>query len=231
MGKQFLPALWCHEGGSARWEQQPRGKLLPLTESPAPAGRLGDQKPPGNCVMQPPRLRCWNWSSACSWLHFGVLPPAASQHRGHRHGSLSLLELALEQPPRGWEGGTPVGVGSSGCGCPAASLQCVPLRPWMCSVISKTQRQARIQLGPRPPGRARLSSCGTAGAQERRHSGVGEEGGLDKDNAQLHQAGAPTALAASLCQWRGLGFMPLCMGLLHPSSSLHLNSFNVASMP
>lgn len=72
----------------------------------------------------------------------------------------------------------------------------------------QTQRQARIQLGPRPPGRAGLSSCGTAGAQERRDSGVGKEGGLDKDNARLHQAGAPTALAASPCQWRGLGSFP-----------------------
>lgn len=34
-----------------------------------------------------------------------------------------------------------------------------------------------------------------------------------------------------LCQWRDLGFIPLRMGLLHPSSSLHLNPFKVASMP
>lgn len=82
--KEFLPALRCREGGSARWEQQPRGKLVSFTESPVPAGRFGDQKPPGNCVMQPPQLSCCNGSSACSWLHFGVPPPAASQHRGHR---------------------------------------------------------------------------------------------------------------------------------------------------
>lgn len=70
VGKQFLLALQCREGGSARWEQQPRGKLLPFTGSPVPAGRFGDQNPPGNCIMQPPQLLCWNWSSTCSWLHF-----------------------------------------------------------------------------------------------------------------------------------------------------------------
>lgn len=93
-----------------------------------------------------------------------------------------------------WEWAAP------GVGCPAAFLQHIPLRPWMCSVISKTQRQARIQLGPRLLARATLSGCATAGAQERRDSGGGGDGGLDKDDAWPHQAGEPTAVAASLCR-------------------------------
>lgn len=71
---KFLLALRCHEGGSSRWEQQPRGKLLPFTGSPVLAGRFGDQNPPRNCIMQPPQLHCWNWSSTCSRLHFWGSP-------------------------------------------------------------------------------------------------------------------------------------------------------------
>lgn len=228
-GKQLLPALRCREGGSARWEQQPRGKLVSFTESPAPAGRFGDQKPPGNCVMQPPQLRCWNGSSACSRLQFGVPPPRSLTALG--------TQTEVSVTAGAGTGAATKGLGrwhSSGTGqllmwvssCLPAARPTAPLDV-LCHL--QTQRQARIQLGPRPPGRAGLSSCSTAGAQERRHSGVGKEGGLDKDNARLHQAGAPTALAASPCQWRGLG--SLCMGPLRPSSSLNLNPFNVLSMP
>lgn len=82
----------------------------------------------------------------------------------------------------------------------------IPLHPRMCSVISKTQGRARIQRGPWAPGRARLSGCGTAGAQERRDSGIRRDGGLDEHGARLHRVGAPAAPAASLCRWaRGDG--------------------------
>lgn len=102
----------------------------------------------------------------------------------------------------GWWGSrTPVGAGSSWCGCPAAFLQHIPLRPRMRSVISKAQGQARIQRGPRPPGRVRLWGCGRAGAQERRGSGSRGDGGLDQDDAWPCWVGAQTAPAASLCQW------------------------------
>lgn len=53
-----------------------------------------------------------------------------------------------------------MGAGSSRCGRPAGALRHVPLRPWMRSVISKSPRPARIQLGRWPPGRVRLRHGG-----------------------------------------------------------------------
>lgn len=119
-----------------------------------------------------------------------------------------------------WEWAAPsVGVQLPPCSVSHCALGCA-----LSSPKHRGRHGSSLAHGPQAG-----QGCSTAGAQERRDSGIRKEGGLDKDNAQLHQAGAPTALAASLCQWRDLGFILHCMGLLHPSSSLHLNPFNVAS--
>ena len=146
------------------WEEQPRGKALALLRVSHPWGEVWGPKPSWElrhaaspAALPKPELSL-RWVP--SWPHrrspsCSPIAPGGTRARL----SLSPLQLALEQP-RGWgrwDGRIPAGAGSSWCGCPAAFLQHGPLRRWMCSIISKTQRQARIQLGPRPPGRARLS--------------------------------------------------------------------------
>lgn len=124
-------------------------------------------------IMHRPQLRFWSQSSACIGC-----PPGHTVGCHCHHWSWHWDSCG------GWgrrDSRTPVGAGSSRCGCPAAPL-----------AVLRHLQNTGAGTGPvwpvgEVPGRGGLGCQG--------------DGGLDKDNVWPHRVGTPTAPATSFCPW------------------------------
>lgn len=152
-GMQKAASFWWEnslfQGCGAVKEAQPAGKRSPGESTcpslgvPSLGGGLGTVPPTGNCVMQ-----CSGRAEAQPALGSLLAAPLGSLLRPHSSGAHEPSWLchcwSWHWSSRGvGEGGTVTAQwerAAPGVGCPAAFLQHIPRRPWMCSVISKTQR-------------------------------------------------------------------------------------------